>query len=91
MRLDLDQNMGVDVTIDIDEFPSVQDCTKLLKSHVNNGEDADVVFECAGFLSATPGGLSYVSYGGTFVEVGHFMIFYVENPVFETTNLINVL
>jgi len=73
VRLDLAQNMGVDVTIDIDEFPSVQDCTKLLKSHVNNGEDADVVFECAGFLPATPEGLSYVSYGGTFVEVGHFV------------------
>ena len=74
VRLDLAQNMGVDVTIDIDEFPSVQDRTELLKSHANNGEDADVVFECAGFLPATPERLSYVSYGGTFVEVGHFVI-----------------
>ena len=73
VRLDLAQNMGVDVTIDIDEFPSVQDRTELLKSHANKGEDADVVFECAGFLPATPEGLSYVRYGGTFVEVGHFV------------------
>ena len=74
MRLDLAQNMGVDFTIDIDEFPSVQDHTEVLKSHANKGEDADVVFECAGFLPATPEGLSYVSYRGTSVEVGHFMI-----------------
>ncbi len=73
VRLDLAQNMGADVTIDIDEFPSVHDRTELLKSHTNNGEGADVVFECAGFLPATPEGLSYVRYGGTFVEVGHFV------------------
>ena len=74
VRLDLAQNTGVDVTIDIDEFPSVQDRTELLKSHANNREDADVAFECAGFLPATPKGLSYVSYGGILVEVGHFVI-----------------
>ena len=71
MGLDLAQNMGVDVTIDIDEFPSVQDRTELLKSNANNGEDADVVFECADFLPATP---EWLSYGGTFVEVGRFVI-----------------
>ena len=49
----------------------MQDRTELLKSHANNGEDADVVFECASFLPATPEGLSY---GGTFVEVGYFVI-----------------
>ena len=61
--------MGADATIDIGKFPSVHDRTELLKSRTNNGEGADVVFECTGFLPATPEGLSY---GGTFVEVGYF-------------------
>ena len=71
VRLDLAQNMGADV--DIDEFPSVHDRAELLKSHTNNGEGTDVVFECAGFLPTTPEGLSQVRYGSTFVEVGHFV------------------
>jgi threonine dehydrogenase-like Zn-dependent dehydrogenase len=36
-------------------------------------QGADVVFECAGFLPATPEGLGYVRQSGTFVEVGHFV------------------
>ena len=72
-RLNLAKKMGADITINIDEVPSVQDRTELVKSHTKNGEGADVVLECAGFLPATPEGLGYVRYGGVFVEVGHFV------------------
>ena len=72
-RLELAKRMGADITINIDEVTSVEERTDLVKSHTTNGEGADVVLECAGFLPATPEGLGYVRYGGTFVEVGHFV------------------
>ena len=72
-RLELARKMGADVIIDIDQVPSVEDRTELVMSHTTHGEGADIVFECAGFLPATPEGLGYVKYDGTFVEVGHFV------------------
>ena len=72
-RLDLAKRMGADVTIDIEDVTSVEERTELVKSHTSRNEGADVVFECAGFLPATPEGLGYVRHSGTFVEVGHFV------------------
>ena len=72
-RLALAKRMGADVTIDIEDMTSVEERTELVKSHTPRGEGADVVFECAGFLPATPEGLGYTRYSGTFVEVGHFV------------------
>jgi threonine dehydrogenase-like Zn-dependent dehydrogenase len=72
-RLELAKKYGADVTIDIETVTSVEERTELVKSHTPRGEGADVVFECAGFLPATPEGLGYVRHSGTFVEVGHFV------------------
>lgn len=72
-RLKLAKELGADVTIDIDEVTSVEERTELVKSHTPRGAGADIVFECAGFLPATPEGLGYVRHSGTFVEVGHFV------------------
>lgn len=72
-RLELAKTLGADVTINIDEITSVEERTELVKSHTTGGKGADVVFECAGFLPATPEGLGYVRHSGTFVEVGHFV------------------
>ncbi len=72
-RLKLARRMGADVTINIEEVTSAEERTELVKSHSPKKEGADVVFECAGFLPATPEGLGYMKFGGTFVEVGHFV------------------
>lgn len=72
-RLELAKKLGADVTINIDEITSVEERTELVKSHTPRNAGADIVFECAGFLPATPEGLGYVRHSGTFVEVGHFV------------------
>jgi len=72
-RLELASRMGADVTIDIEEVTTVEERTELVLSHTPRKEGADVVFECAGFLPATPEGLGYTRRSGTFVEVGHFV------------------
>lgn len=72
-RLELAERMGADVTVDIEEVASADDRTEIVRSHTPRGAGADVVFECAGFLSAIPEGLGYTRYGGTFTEVGHFV------------------
>jgi threonine dehydrogenase-like Zn-dependent dehydrogenase len=72
-RLELAKRLGADVTIDIGQVRSVEERTELVMSHTPRGEGADVVFECAGFLPATPEGLGFMRIGGTFVEMGHFV------------------
>ena len=72
-RLELARRMGADVIVDIEEVSSVEERTELVRSHTTGGAGADVVFECAGSLSAIPEGLGYVKYGGTFCEAGHFV------------------
>jgi L-iditol 2-dehydrogenase len=72
-RLELAKRMGADVTIDIETVTSVEERTELVKANTPRKEGADVVFECAGFLPATPEGLGYTKFGGTFVEVGHYV------------------
>lgn len=72
-RLDLAKKFGADVVIDIEEVTSVEERTELVKSHTPGGLGAQVVFECAGFLPATPEGLGYLRRDGIFVEVGHFV------------------
>jgi len=72
-RLALAERVGADVIINIEETTSVEERTELVRSHTPRREGADVVFECAGFLPATPEGLGYLKYGGTYVEMGHFV------------------
>jgi threonine dehydrogenase-like Zn-dependent dehydrogenase len=72
-RLELAKRMGADVVINIEEVSSVEERTERVKSHTPRKAGADVVFECAGFLPATPEGLGYLRFGGTFCEVGHFV------------------
>ena len=72
-RLELAKKLGADVIIDIGEVKSAEERIELVKSHTPRGEGADVVFECAGFLPATPEGLNFLKYGGVFVEMGHFV------------------
>ncbi len=72
-RLALAKRLGADVTIDVGEVPNAADRIEQVLSHTPRREGADVVFECAGFLPATPEGLRYVRRNGTFVEVGHFV------------------
>ena len=72
-RLELAKKMGADVTIDIGEVSDLEERTRLVLEETQRGEGADVVFECAGFLPAINEGLGYVRYGGTYVEMGHFV------------------
>jgi threonine dehydrogenase-like Zn-dependent dehydrogenase len=72
-RLELARRMGADVTVNIEDVPSVEERTELVRAETPKGAGADVVFECAGFLPAIPEGLGYIRYGGTFCEVGQFV------------------
>ena len=72
-RLELAKRFGADEVINIDEVRSAEERIELVKSLTPQKAGADIVFECAGFLPATPEGLSYVRHSGTFVEVGHFV------------------
>ncbi len=72
-RLELARKFGADVTIDIEEVTSAEERTELVLDATPGRRGADRVFECAGFLPATPEGLGYLRHSGTFVEVGHFV------------------
>jgi threonine dehydrogenase-like Zn-dependent dehydrogenase len=72
-RLELAKRMGADVTVNIEDVPSVEERRQLVLAETPRAAGADVVFECAGFLPAVPEGLSYVKRNGVFVEVGHFV------------------
>ena len=72
-RLNLARRFGADTTINIEEVTSAAERSEQVKALTPRAEGADVVFECAGFKSAVPEGLGLVKFGGTFVEVGHFV------------------
>ena len=72
-RLNLAKRFGADTTINIEEVTSAAERSEQVKALTPRAEGADVVFECAGFKSAVPEGLGLVKFGGTFVEVGHFV------------------
>ena len=72
-RLELAKRYGADVTVNIEEVKTAVERTEQVLWHTPMKQGADVVFECAGFLPATPEGLGYVRHSGTFVEVGHFV------------------
>jgi threonine dehydrogenase-like Zn-dependent dehydrogenase len=72
-RLELAKRFGADEVINIDEIRSAEERIELVKALTPQKAGADIVFECAGFLPATPEGLGYVRHSGTFVEVGHFV------------------
>lgn len=72
-RLELARQYGADVVIDIEEVTCAEDRTALVLDETPGRRGADRVFECAGFLPATPEGLGYLRRDGTFIEVGHFV------------------
>ena len=72
-RLELARKYGADVVIDIEKVTAAEERTELVLAETTQGRGADRVFECAGFLPATPEGLGYLRKGGIFVEVGHFV------------------
>ncbi|MDE0022035.1 MAG: zinc-binding dehydrogenase [Candidatus Poribacteria bacterium] len=72
-RLELAKRLGADIVIDIEEVKTAEERREIVMSHTPKRAGADVVFECAGFLPATPEGLSYVRHSGAFIEVGHFV------------------
>lgn len=72
-RLELARALGADVGIDIGQVPDPAERTRLVLEETAGGAGADVVFECAGVLSAITEGLGYVRRSGTFVEMGHFV------------------
>ncbi len=72
-RLALARKYGADVVIDIEEVTSAEARTELVLDATPGRKGADRVFECAGFLPATPEGLGYLRKDGTFIEVGHFV------------------
>ena len=72
-RLELAKEFGADVTINIEEITSVEERTEQVFWHTPLKRGADIVFECSGFLAATPEGLGYLRHSGTYVEVGHFV------------------
>jgi threonine dehydrogenase-like Zn-dependent dehydrogenase len=72
-RLEKAKMLGADVVIDIGQVRDPAERTKIVREHTAKQRGADVVFECAGFLPAINEGLGYVRYGGTFVEMGHFV------------------
>jgi threonine dehydrogenase-like Zn-dependent dehydrogenase len=72
-RLEKARRLGADEVIDIGLVRDAAERTKLVRAQTPKQRGADVVFECAGFLPAINEGLSYVRYGGTYVEMGHFV------------------
>jgi threonine dehydrogenase-like Zn-dependent dehydrogenase len=72
-RLALAERLGADVTVDIAAVPDVAERKEMVLAHTPRRAGADVVFECAGFLSAVPEGLEFIRQDGVFVEVGHFV------------------
>jgi threonine dehydrogenase-like Zn-dependent dehydrogenase len=72
-RLEKARRLGADEVIDIGEVRDAAERTKVVRDQTPKKRGADVVFECAGFLPAINEGLSYVRYGGTYVEMGHFV------------------
>ena len=72
-RLELARQLGADHGIDISEVTDPAERTRMVLAETDNGEGADVVFECAGVLSAITEGLGYLRRSGTFVEMGHFV------------------
>jgi L-iditol 2-dehydrogenase len=69
-RLELGKKLGADLTIDIADVPDPEERKQIVKDFTPKGEGAEVVFECAGFLSAIPEGLDYLAQSGTYVEMG---------------------
>ena len=72
-RLEMAKRLGADLTIDIAEVPDPEERKKIVRENTSQGEGADVVYECTGFLAAIPEGLDYIRYGGAYVVYGHFV------------------
>jgi threonine dehydrogenase-like Zn-dependent dehydrogenase len=72
-RLEKARTLGADVVVDIGDVKDPAERTRIVREHTPKNRGADVVFECAGFLPAITEGLGYLRYGGTFVEMGHFV------------------
>jgi L-iditol 2-dehydrogenase len=72
-RLALARKIGADVVVDVTATPDPAERTAIVRESTPRGAGADVVFECAGFLTAIPEGIGYLKQGGTYVEMGHFV------------------
>ena len=72
-RLEMAKRLGADLIIDIAEVPDPEERKRIVRENTSQGEGADVVYECTGFLAAIPEGLDYIRYGGTYVVYGHFV------------------
>ena len=72
-RLELGKRLGADLVIDIAQVTDPEERAQMVRDHTPQGEGANVVFECAGFLGAIPEGLDYLAKDGTYVEMGHFV------------------
>lgn len=71
-RLDLAEEFGADLTINIEEIKDPIERAKIVKEETPAGLGPDVVFECAGVPAAIPEGLEMLRKGGSYVITGHF-------------------
>ncbi len=71
-RLELAQELGADVVIDIEDVTDPEERIKLVKSETKGERGPDMVVECTGFPGAVPEGLTYLRDSGEYVELGHF-------------------
>ena len=72
-RLEFAERLGADLVINIEEVPDAENAYGSCATTRRAAPGADVVCECAGFLSAIPEGLDYLRRSGTYVEFGHFV------------------
>lgn len=71
-RLELARDLGAEVTIGIADFPDAEQRRDAVLAASPEGNGYDIVIECTGVLSTVPEGLSYLTRGSCFIELGHF-------------------
>ena len=71
-RLELAEEFGADVTINLEEIRSPEERVELVRKETVGGYGADVVFECTGVPAALAEGIEMTRRGGTYIVAGHF-------------------
>jgi len=71
-RLALARGLGADLAIDIAEVTHSESRVEIARAVTPRGAGFDLVLECAGRPAALPEGLSLVTKGGGYLELGHF-------------------
>jgi len=69
-RLELAEEFGADVTVDLKEFPTPQSRVKRVKE-LTGGEGADAVIELVGVGAVISEGIEMLSSGGTYLLIGN--------------------